>query len=33
VRYCDLKRHWTKRIKSHLGDENLNAIDAHEVDE
>jgi hypothetical protein len=26
MRYYDLKRHWTKRIEPHLGDERLNAI-------
>jgi hypothetical protein len=26
MRYYDLKRHWTKRIEPHLGDEKLNAI-------
>jgi hypothetical protein len=26
MRYYDIKRHWTKRIESHLADERLNAI-------
>ena len=26
MRYYDLKRHWTRRIEPHLGDEKLNAV-------